>query len=106
MGGTWLMNGNWCWCAIAGHSLGGGIAQIKAAELALGSKSRPVLLAILGSPSAGSKEFADRLRERVLPKPGGVRVWNEGDMVPWSTKHLVPYGLRSFAGLEIMLGGV
>ena len=82
--GAWLMNGEWRWCAVLGHSLGGGMAQIRAAELATRAKSTTVLLAILGSPSAGNEQFADILRGRILPRAGGVRIWNEGDPVPGS----------------------
>ena len=76
---------------------------MRAAEVALQAKSNPVLLAVLGSPSAGNEKFAGVLQESVLPKPGGVRIWNEGDPVPWSA--LKAYGRRSFAGLEVVLEG-
>ena len=79
------------------------MAQIMAVHMGVKAKSRPLLLAILGSPSAGNADFADILRERILPKPGGVRVWNEGDRIPWLG--LKAYGYRSFAGLEVMLEG-
>ena len=79
------------------------MAQIRAVELATGAKSKPVLLASLGSPSAGNEQFVDIIRSSTLPKPGGVRIWNEGDPVPWSA--LKAYGRRSFAGLEGVLEG-
>ena len=79
------------------------MAQIMAVHMGVKAKSRPLLLAILGSPSAGNADFADILRERILPKPGGVRVWNEGDRIPWLG--LKAYGYMSFAGLEVMLEG-
>ena len=97
-----FLNGMWLWCALNGHSLGGAMAQIMAAEMIVEAKSRPVLLAVLGSPVAGSKEFTTILRETILPKPGGVRVWNVGDVVPWLG---LPDNLKSFAGLEVRLEG-
>ena len=81
------------------------MAQIMAVHMGAKAKSRPLLLAILGSPSAGNADFADILRERILPKPGGVRVWNEGDWTPWLALKTYGYGYRSFAGLEVMLEG-
>ena len=55
------------------------MAQIVAAKLAVQAKSMPVLLARLGSPSAGNERLAAILQNSVLPKPGGVRIWNDGD---------------------------
>ena len=76
---------------------------MRAAEVAVQAKSKPVLLAVLGSPSAGNAWFAGILQERVLPEPGGVRIWKEGDPVPWLG--LLGYGRKSFSGLEVMLEG-
>ena len=76
---------------------------MRAAEVAIQAKSRPVLLAILGSPSAGNDKFAGILQDRIVPRPGGVRIWRNGDPVPWLG--LLGYGLKSFAGLEVMLEG-
>ena len=81
--GEWVMRGQWHWCAVIGYSLGGGMAQIRAAELAVRANSKPVLLATLGSPSAGTADFASILKGRVLPTPVGLRTWNEGDTIPW-----------------------
>ena len=85
------------------------MAQIMSAGLATQAKSRPVLLSVLGSPSAGDEEFAAILRKTVLPIPGGVRIWREGDAVPYLTWGLVGrkmgYGPKSFAGIEVMLVG-
>ena len=67
--GNWLMDGMWRWCAVNGHSLGGAMAQIMAVEMVVEAKSRPVLLAVLGSPVAGSTEFTTILREIILPTP-------------------------------------
>ena len=77
------------------------MAQIFAANMATQAKSMPV--SILGSPSAGNERFAAILQNSVLPKPGGVRIWNDGDIVPWLG--LKGYGRKSFAGLEVMLEG-
>ena len=62
-----------------------------------------MLLAILGSPSAGNAKFAAILRESVLPKLGGVRIWKDGDLIPWLG--LIGYGLKSFSGLAVTLQG-
>ena len=78
------------------------MAKIVAPKLAMQAKSMPVLLAILGSPSAGNEKFAAILQNSVLPKPGGVRIWNNGDPVPWLG--LLGYGLKSFSGLEVRQG--
>lgn len=76
----WLYAGLWEWCVVVGHSLGGSMAQIKAAQIAVLSQKMPSLVTI-GSPTAGNMEFVHILDDQVLPG-GGLRIINNGDIVP------------------------
>jgi len=76
----WLHSPNaWKWCVVVGHSLGGAMAQVSAADLAVRSNGR-VLLATVGSPTAGNTALAKLLNDRVEPN-GGLRIKNVGDTV-------------------------
>ena len=58
--------------------------------------------AIAATNSACVVTVTTILRETILPKPGGVRVWNVGDVVPWLG---LPNNLKLFAGLAVRLQG-
>ncbi len=48
---TWLQSPNtWKWCAIVGHSLGGGMATISAGELAMLTGKRYERVTLLQGP--------------------------------------------------------
>jgi hypothetical protein len=70
---------------ITGHSMGGALAQLSAAYYAHLS---PILVTF-GMPSIGNSEFVSFVEKNIHPS-GGIRVYNEGDVVPEITK-LVGY---------------
>lgn len=109
----WLVQGKWEWCLLVGHSLGGAMAQIAAAELSLRSRKQP-FLATVGSPTAGNAKFAETL-ETVLDLPGdgacpltrvrpggGLRFYNWGDLVT-NVGYLLVGGTH--AGYAVQLAG-
>lgn len=76
----WLqLPGSWRWCVIVGHSLGGAMASIAAADLAVRS-NRQVMLATVGSPIAGNAAFRN-LVDRLVEPAGGLRIRNKADTV-------------------------
>lgn len=66
---------------ITGHSLGGALAQLCAAYYA---HLAPVLITF-GMPSVGNDDFVEFVESNVHPI-GGIRVHNEGDIVPEAAK--------------------
>jgi len=77
--------------AVVGHSLGGAIATLAAADLAIAREVKnPVELWTFGSPRVGNKIFADYLDEHYLDQ--SFRITNNRDPIP----RLPPY----FFGVE------
>lgn len=64
---------------IVGHSMGGALAQLAAAYYAV---CKPYLVTI-AAPAVGNKQFCDYVCKYVYPSGGGIRVWNEYDIVPY-----------------------
>jgi hypothetical protein len=85
----------------AGHSLGGALATIASARYSdyvmsnISNGERPLLVSI-GAPAAGDRDFVEYINNYVAPN-GGLRVYNEGDPVPWLS---IPVGYRH-AGIPL-----
>jgi len=95
----WLHSPNaWKWCAVVGHSLGGAMAQISAAELAVSNKT--VLLATVGAPRAGNNNFAKLVNKLVQPS-GGLRIQNPFDLVPRGGFKAVLERLSPFTPMDL-----
>ena len=65
---------------LTGHSMGGALAQIAAAHFA----DRDPFLVTFAAPAVGNAQFCAYINRRVAPY-GGLRVWNEYDVVPYLT---------------------
>ena len=109
--GYWRMYAKYCRAAtrdatrnarrvwLTGHSLGGALALLAAADLATLARPQTITTIAIGPPKVGDAGFAAHIAERILPN-GPVRIIvNDYDVVPMAPIR-APHGLVHPVPLE------